>query len=329
VPFFAAPSSEQPTFTAWEGLNGDVKLDSHTSSADGTPRNPPKALEFNASEVNHGVFLVATTPQEHISFVLHRVSDPALFDPAGTLRGASQTILDARKAIQEVHASKEDVLIVGPAGSGKSTVATAIITARKDGGLGLPRRIADAIFQLPSMPQAAARAALFGDSSAFSNLEPWYIRDVDRWGEDAQLLMVRALASSRAKRPPTIFCSRTEAQGPLFDLPMRRITLPALRERRVDIPFLIPPLLSDSERCVGRSVVLDLLPCGFIAPATMLELVHHSLPENAWTLQRILADAVREWTPDQNLQLVFEEALLGASRSISLNRQHEELPSLS
>ncbi len=191
--------------------------------------------------------------------------------------GAAPEMQRAFAVLAQACATREPVLITGPAGSGK-TLAAEIIARHGPGG-GEAR-----FFRWDEWPEAEARAELrrrLQEEGGSLLVEEVARLPLPLQADLAQALREggpRLLATTSADLPEAIAAGRFR-EDLYYQLGVLQLRLPALAARTEDIPALAAHLLS---RAVpGRELVLD--------PATLAVLKGHDWPGNV----RELAAAMR------------------------------------
>ena len=229
----------------------------------------------------------------------------------GPLLGESAAVRELREAIAAQATSLEPLLVVGPPGSGKESIARAIHdqSARRDGpfiyvncpqlhssegsalvgSAGSPATTGgdsltgkldlaaggtlylDAIHELPQQLQAAFREKLVDLERA-------------RAPGEARALGVRVIASTTRDLA-------TEVKRSRFDLGLQqllgqgRLSMPALADRRDDIPALVTYFVRKQARQLGKAIAE-------VSEPSMLRLLAYKWPGNIRELRSVLEHAM-------------------------------------
>lgn len=195
---------------------------------------------------------------------------------AGLMIGATPEMQRAFAVLAQACATREPVLITGPAGSGKTLAAE--IIARHGPEAGEAR-----FFRWDEWPEAEARMELRRQLQAGGSL---LVEEVARLPLPLQADLAQALREGGPRLLATTSADLVEAiaagrfrEDLYYQLGVLQLRLPALAARTEDIPALAAHLLS---RAVpGRELALD--------PATLAVLKGHEWPGNV----RELAAAMR------------------------------------
>jgi two-component system nitrogen regulation response regulator NtrX len=200
--------------------------------------------------------------------------------------GRSPAASRLREQVEIAARSDAPVLITGEPGSGRESVARHIHASG-------PR--ADGPFvEVPcgALDAAAAEAALFGGGGAAGRLRlaaagSLFLEDLDRLDAELQLKLSSALtAQERETRPARAIGSvPPDASGLREPLRQRldviRIEVPALRERREDVPLLAERYIGDLAREYGREAKR-------LSPDCLVAIRSHDWPGNVAELRNLM-----------------------------------------
>jgi len=216
------------------------------------------------------------------------------------IAGHSAAASRLREQVEIAARSDAPVLVCGDPGSGRESVARHIHASG-------PR--ADGPFvEVPcgALEAAAIEAALFGESEEAGRLSlaaggTLFLEDVDRLEVEVQRRLASALgAQSREAAPPRFVGSTTPGAGLAEPLRQRleviRIEVPALRERRDDVPWLAERFVGDLAREYGRAPKQ-------LSPDCLLALQAYAWPGNVAELRNLM----------ERLLLLTEGEVIGRS----------------
>jgi DNA-binding NtrC family response regulator/tetratricopeptide (TPR) repeat protein len=260
------------------------------------------------SRVGAVLAMAATAAAPLLSAVLARRSQPAP-SATQTLLGVTSAVASLRESVERAAVAPFSVLIEGESGSGKELVARAIHRCG-------PRR--DRPFctlNCAALPDDLVEAELFGHArGSFTGAvvdRPGVFEEahhgtlfLDEIGElslRAQAKLLRVIQEGELRRigenaprrvDVRIVCAtnrnlRTEVEAGrfrldlLYRLDVIRIVVPALRERREDVPVLVDHFWADATRRLSSRATL--------ATATRSVLASYDWPGNVRELQNVLA----------------------------------------
>lgn len=255
------------------------------------------------------------------------------------LTGESRGMKAVRLAIQQVAQTESTVLILGETGTGKELVARAIhqVSPRRDHLLVTvscaalaPGVIASELFGhepgafTGASRRRAGRFELAHQGTLFLDevgelpsetqvllLRALQTRVIERVGGSEPIAVdVRVLAATHQDLAEAMHQGRFRADL-FFRLNVFPIHVPALRERREDIPDLVRHFLHHFGRRMGKEV-------SHVSPATFQLLGEYSWPGNVRELENIIERAM-VITPDDTLQV--DPQWLRSPRADSLSRE--------
>jgi len=223
----------------------------------------------------------------------------------------------ARKLREEVEIAADSdapVLICGEPGSGREGVARRIHSSgpRADGPF---VEVACGVLDAPAL-----EAALFGSGEQSSRMElagggSIFFEDVEHLGAGLQNKLASVLGAMARERNPARPLASTAPEGKELAKSLRRrlevvrLVVPALRERREDIPFLAERFLVDIAREYGREAKR-------LSPECLLALQGHDWPGNVAEL-RNLTERLLLFAPGAVVQVSdLPEGMGGAGRAV-------------
>ncbi len=177
-----------------------------------------------------------------------------------SLLGTSPSIERARAQVKLAAASDVQVLVLGPAGSGKDHVAKVIHYAQDRPGALVP--LACAVLEV-NLLRSALRAAWSPAAAARDAAVTLLLNDVDAMPPEAQTDLVELMsdvASRRVRVVATATRPLSAISGAAFDpklacrLTTITIELPALAERLQDLPLLAQAFLEEANKSRSRQV---------------------------------------------------------------------------
>jgi DNA-binding NtrC family response regulator len=230
-----------------------------------------------------------------------------------TVRGSSQAMQQIWELVATIAPSDTNVLITGENGTGKEVLACAIHAAsRRAGGSFIPVNcggitetlIEDHLFGHEAHAFTDARAMKRGDFELADkgtifldeigemplNLQPNLLRVLDQrrffriGGEREIRVDVRVIAATNRDLEACV-AHGSFRQDLYFRLNVFEIKMPALRERREDIPLLVAAFLHDLGRALGK-------PKRRIASMALRLLCAYSWPGNVRQLRNVVERAL-------------------------------------
>jgi DNA-binding NtrC family response regulator len=239
-----------------------------------------------------------------------RVAEELLSDARsrvdGPLLGDSRAVGELRAAIDREAAHSEPLLLIGPPGSGKEAVAHAVhgVSGRRGAFIFVScPELHTEIRQSPVDPGAAARPAgqLLAHKLELASGGTLFLDAVHELPTSLQDILRQLLAKPERSAPPresaasarviastTRDTMRERQRGvePLLGLfPWRQITVPALLDRREDLPVLVDHFVRRHARHLGK--VVD-----SVSPESMQRLQKYTWPGNIRELRSVLERAV-------------------------------------
>lgn len=200
--------------------------------------------------------------------------------------GRSSAAARLRKEVEVAAAAEAPVLVCGEQGTGRESLARRIHSAG-----GRP----DAPFvDVPcaALDATAAAAALYGEGNVPGRIElaaggSLFLEDVDRLPAELQRRLAATLSARSGDTVPARVLASTAPDPLLLHPDLRacldviRIVVPALRERRTDIPLLAERFMRDLSREYGRSAKQ-------LAPDSLALLKRHDWPGNVRELRNVV-----------------------------------------
>jgi two-component system nitrogen regulation response regulator GlnG len=327
--------------TSATGVRIERGTHSGNVSVDGNPFG--ETASFGLDALKHGVTLQLG---HHVLLLLHEHLIPARAATdadeliASSLIGASAGLDRVRARIGRVSAHDIPVLLRGESGTGKELVAAAIHE------LG-PR--ADAPFvsvNLAAVPSSTAAAALFGHvKGAFTGASQasegyfaaaqggtLFLDEVAEAPEEVQTALLRALetgevqpvGASQPRKVDVRLVAATDAdlEGRMdegkFRLPLMmrlsgyELRLPALRERRDDIPRLLFHFVREELARLGREAVLEDDDPPWLPVEVTRACLDHPWVGNVRELRNLARQIVIDWADADEVGL---EAVANLERS--------------
>jgi DNA-binding NtrC family response regulator len=242
--------------------------------------------------------------------------------PSQALIGSSAAMQAVREQLRRVAASDATVLITGETGTGKELAARAL-----HGGSGRPGRLVPV--NCAAIPEGLLESELFGyESGAFTGATrpregllqlahrgTVFLDEIGEMGAVAQAKVLRAIETREVyrlggKQPVPldvriVAATNTDLEEAIeqgrfrrdlyFRLNVARVHLPALRQRRADIPAILDHYLQELNARARRPVV------GF-APQTLEALAAYDWPGNVRELKN-LVESVFVTPPAQPIAL--------------------------
>lgn len=196
--------------------------------------------------------------------------------------GRSAAAEKLRREVRRAAASRAAVLLIGEPGSGREGVARQIHNTGGDAGA--------PFVDVPcaALHPARAAAALFGEGDLAGRISlaadgTLYLEEVNRLEPDLQEKLAAALGERKGGL--RMIGSIAETRGELIPalrqlLEVARIRVPALRERRDDIPLLVERFMHDLSREYSRQPRK-------ISPEALAALRNHDWPGNVQELRNL------------------------------------------
>jgi len=225
--------------------------------------------------------------------------------------GRSPAVERLRREIEIAAATDAPVLLVGERGSGRETVARRIHAAG---------RSADGPFvEVPAgaLDVRAAREALFGGAGPPARLElarggTLYLENAEFLDPELQRRLAERLADpSRSDNPARVIVSTTVESGSVEPALVQavdvvRIRIPALRERREDIPLHAERLMRELAREYGR-------PAKRLGAEALMVLKSYAWPGNVQELEN-LVERLLLFAPGEVVEVGDLPETLGGAR---------------
>ncbi len=231
--------------------------------------------------------------------------------PAGlaSLIGQSQEMRRVFDTLEQVSATDASVLVRGETGTGKELVARVVhsLSARRDRPF--------VAVNCAALPESLVESELFGhERGAFTGAQhrklgrferadggTLFIDEVADMPEAVQVKLLRVLQERTLERVGGTELLRVDIrlvaathidleaairagrfrEDLFYRLDVVPIYLPALRERREDIPLLVEHLLGEYQRRLGKTGIR-------LAPDAMRKLAHHDWPGNVRELSNVI-----------------------------------------
>ncbi len=277
------------------------------------------SLEARVAERTAALERELRVAQELVSDARRRVDGPLL--------GDSAAVRALRDAVARQAAQMEPLLLTGPPGSGKEAVAHAVHVASRRAG-------AFIFVSCPELHTQSRRAS--GDATAAHRSGESLLPRLELASGGTLFLdavhalpsaLQHALTEMLEHRPPKVTDVRiiastardlTEEQGwphqPLLRrLVENRISVPALADRRADIPVLVDYFVRHHARRVGK--VVD-----GVSPASMKRLETYVWPGNIRELRTVLERAIlvaKSTVLEIDEELLDEKLAVGSYRLIA------------
>jgi two-component system nitrogen regulation response regulator NtrX len=202
------------------------------------------------------------------------------------ITGHSSAAGRLREEVEIAAASDAPVLIYGESGSGREGVARRIHSSG-------PR--ADGPFvEVPcgALDAPAVEAVLFGGTEQVTRIRlaaggSLFLEDVDLLDPELQCRLASTLGAETRERAPARFLASASTGSASLEEPLRRrlevvrIAVPALRERREDVPLLAERFISDLAREYGREPKR-------LSPESLVALKAHAWPGNVAELRNMM-----------------------------------------
>ena len=238
--------------------------------------------------------------------------------------GQSAAAVRLRKEVEIAAGSEAAVLICGEEGSGRETVARRIHAAGRSAGgpfVEVPAGALDA---------AAAAAALFGDGSRAGRIElavggTLFVENADRLAREQQRRLAERLGLEAKRARPLRVCASIapEADGALEEplqqrLDVVRIRVPALRERREDVPLVAERFMTELAREYGREAKR-------LTSETLATLEAYRWPGNVRELRNLMERLLLLGAGETVERTELPESLGGAPLAEDLYRDFDSL----
>ena len=233
--------------------------------------------------------------------------------PAEEIVGQSKALKSVLHEVSLVAASDSTVLIQGETGTGKELIARAVhnLGNRRSAPFqrincaAIPRDLLEsdlfghekgaftgAVTQKLGRFELAGRGTIFLDEIGEMSLElqPKLLRvlqerEFERVGSPRMIRIQARVVAATNRNLSAMVEEGTFREDLFYRLSVFPIQVPALRERREDIPLLVRHLVQQFSRRMGKTVE-------FIAPETMEALTRYAWPGNIRELQNVIERAV-------------------------------------
>jgi transcriptional regulator with PAS, ATPase and Fis domain len=266
--------------------------------------------------------------------------------------GESPPIEEVKRSIQRVAATDANVLITGETGTGKELIAELIQKNSKR------RHTHYVCINCAAIPDSLLESELFGyERGAFTGAQfgaagklegahggTVFFDEIGDMSLHAQAKILRLIETKEiqrlgAKRPTrvdfrVIAATNRDIDSPLdsahfrrdlyFRLNVARIHLPALRERKSDIPLLIRHFIQHFNRELGRSIER-------VGEAALRDLLQYGWPGNIRELRNVVEGLFVNLPPGRVTQLELPEWMrqqVAGTAGLTLNEQERLISTL-